>query len=341
MTDSENLLKVGNQISHSHDLSIKAARYSFVGSILVLAIKMSAYFLTQSTAILSDASESIINVIAAGVALVVIYYIAQPADEEHPYGHGKMEYFSAAFEGGLIFFAAIAIFGEAIVALVRGQTLQKLETGMALIVGATLINLLIGLYLFRVGKKQKSEALMASGKHVLSDVWSTVGVFVGLGLVLLTGLVWIDGVVAALVAVNLAFEGYKIVRRSIGALIDETDEECLQELRSLFAQHRTQGFIEVHQLKVIRSGRFHHVDAHLVVPQHWDISSAHEWAEKFEHKLVEDYPYDGEFAFHLDPCKQNYCVNCDLENCPIRKHPFEKLKELKVIEMIRPPQSIN
>jgi cation diffusion facilitator family transporter len=313
-----------------------AAKLSLAVSFVVLGTKLAAYFMTRSTAVLSDATESIINVIAAVIALFVIYYVAQPADEEHPYGHGKLEYFSAAFEGGLIFFAAIAITGEAVLALIKGEGLNQLEFGMILVGIATLFNLGLGLYLLKVAKNANSVALKASGQHVLSDVWTTVGVVIGLLLVKLTGWIWIDPVVAILVAIQLAYSGWKIVRSSIGALIDEVDQETVQELCDSFNANRREGFIDVHQLKVIRSGQFHHIDAHLVIPQFWDIAKSHEWAEEFEQGIVSHYPFEGEIAFHLDPCKKIYCESCRLQVCPIRQKDFKAEREITTASVVRP-----
>ncbi|MGZ3747927.1 MAG: cation diffusion facilitator family transporter, partial [Pseudobdellovibrionaceae bacterium] len=198
-----------------------AAWISLSASIFIFAMKVAAYYITHSTAVLSDALESTVNVVASFVALIILRIVAQPADEDHPYGHGKLEYFSAAFEGGLIFFAALMIIRESIDALIAGHTSRQLESGLVIMIVAAVFNFILGFYLKKIGEQEKSEALKASGAHVISDVWSSVGVVVGIGLVLLTGIQWIDPVVAIAVALNLAYEGYKIVRKSAGSLIDE------------------------------------------------------------------------------------------------------------------------
>lgn len=326
--------------SQSEKLRKRAALISLLASIFIFAMKVGAYYTTNSTAVLSDALESTVNVMAAFVALIVMRIVSQPADENHPYGHGKLEYFSAAFEGGLIFFAALMIIRESIDALLTGRTSRDLEWGLAIMGAAALFNLILGLYLKKVGEREHSEALRASGAHVISDVWSTVGVLIGIGLVLVTGLQWIDPVVAILVAVNLAYEGYKIVRKSAGSLVDEVDTEVLQHLAIALEKNRHPGIIDVHKLKIIRSGRFHHVDAHLVIPENWDISYAHTYCEDYEAEVVADYPFDGEIAFHLDPCKRSYCRLCKVESCPIRRVEFETTNPFTVESLIGGPQAI-
>jgi cation diffusion facilitator family transporter len=316
----------------------KAAWISLVASVVIFAMKVGAYYLTHSTAVLSDALESTVNVLAAFAALIILRIAAQPADEDHPYGHGKLEHFSAAFEGGLIFFAALMIMREAVDSLYQGKTAHQLESGMAVVAMAAVFNLVLGLYLKRIGKKEKSEALRASGAHVISDVWTTVGVIVGVGLVLVTGLQWIDPVVAIAVALNLAYEGYKIVRRSGGSLIDEVDVDVLSDLAECLQRNRTPGIIDIHHLRTIRSGRFHHIDAHLVIPEYWNISHAHMICDTFESEVVSDYSFDGEIAFHLDPCKRAFCSACKMADCPIRRHEYVKQNPFTVASLIAGPQ---
>ncbi len=315
----------------------KASILSLVVSVLVFSIKLYAYHMTSSTAVLSDALESIVNVVAALVALVVINYVAQPADKEHPYGHGKVEYFSAAFEGGLIVFAAILIAFQGIMALIRGHALSELQDGMLLVGFATLLNLFLGLYLKRVSKAQMSDALAASASHILSDVVTTVGIVVGLGLVMFTGWNWIDPLLAIGVSLHLVWEGVKIVRRSVSGLIDEVDVGSLKSLTEAFDRNRRAGIINIHNLKTIRSGSFHHVDAHLVVPEFWDIATVHEITLDFEKAVVKDYPFDGEIAFHLDPCLRKYCHMCELADCSIRQEKFKAFQKFVPEDLINGP----
>lgn len=301
-----------------------ASRSSVVVSFFVLALKTLAYFQTHSQAVLSDALESIVNVIASIVALWIIHISAEPADAEHPYGHGKMEYFSAAFEGGLVCFAGVMIIAEAAQAMIRGEAIGNFEAGFFYSLLASLLNLGLGLSLRHVGKKHHSAAMSSSGTHVLSDLWTTGGSLVGLGLVWLTGWIWVDAGTAIVMAVYLLLSGYRVVRNAIGGLLDEHDEASLTQLATVLDRNRFPGIIDIHQTRMIRAGRFHHIDAHVVVPEFWDVSEAHHQTTVFEHKVVKDYLVEGEIAFHVDPCLKSYCYQCDLEPCPIRCQSFEK-----------------
>lgn len=315
----------------------KAALISLLASGFIFLLKFLAYYVTNSAAVMSDATESVVNVIAAIIALFVIRFVSQPADDEHPYGHGKAEYFSSAFEGGMIFFASLVIMAQSVQAMWQGHSLTHLDTGLYIVGLATLLNLALGLYLKKVGQRENSEALTASGIHVLSDVWTTVGVMIGLVLVYWTGIQWLDAVVALLVAVQLGFSGFKIVRSSIGGLIDETDPKVLADLAISFNKMKFPGVIDIHKLRVIRSGSFHHVDAHIVVPQYWDVANVHDQNERFERAVVKDYRFDGEIAFHVDPCKKSYCYVCEVFDCPIRIAEFKQRKEFTVKSLISDP----
>ncbi|MEK6773394.1 MAG: cation diffusion facilitator family transporter [Bdellovibrionota bacterium] len=315
----------------------KAALLTVLVSIIVLTLKFWAYFQTKSSSVLSDALETVVNVVAAIVGLAVIHYTLKPKDEGHPYGHGKVEYFSAAFEGGLILFASITILAESINFLLHPHPLQKLDIGIFYVSLATGINWLMAKYLRRVGNNVKSETLMASSSHLMSDVVTTFGVLLSLGLVYLTGLVWIDGVVTFVIAIHLLFEGSKIIRRSIAGLTDEIDDQSLLALSVAIKKNCKPGIIDIHNVRAIRSGGFHHIDAHLVIPEFWDVAMAHELAHDFEEKVVADYPYDGEFAFHLDPCKRKYCKFCDVKSCPVRQVLFEQTRSFQVKDIIGGP----
>ncbi len=297
---------------------------SFAGTLLVLVLKIIAYMQTHSRGIFSDTLESVVDIVSTVLTLFVMRAVAQPADEEHPYGHGKLEYFSAAFEGGLIAFAAIFVGFEAIKALIFGSTVDEIGTGLWVLSLTIVVNSALAWFIYKKGKENRSEALIAKAKHVVADLVTTVAVMVGLGLVRWTGLVWLDSAAALFVAFHLIREGSMIIRRAVGGLIDESDEKSLKELATAFEKNRVPAIIDIHQLKVIRSGRFHHVDAHVVMPEFWDILKANKVVQEVEQAVVSTYPYDGEVAFHLDPCHQAYCRSCEVSPCPVRRHQFEK-----------------
>ena len=307
-----------------------ASLTSLIGGVALMALKFWAYTQTSSQAVFSDAMESIANVVAACLALFAVFYASRPADEGHPYGHGKAEYFSAAFEGGLVTFAGLVIVIEAISAIMQGRVLYNPHFGIVIVAGAGIGNLILGLALLRIGRGHQSAALVASGKHLMSDFWTSVAVVVGLGLVWWTGMNWLDSTIAILIAALLICEGFKLVRRSIGGLLDEEDLEILHKLKGIFTPLATDGIIQIHHVKVIRSGVFHHIDAHLVLPEYWDIAKAHDKTDEFAEKITSQYPYRAEMNFHLDPCRHAYCSVCDLKDCPIRVERFKERMPVKL-----------
>jgi len=306
-----------------------------VGSVLLVA-KYIAYELTGSTAILSDAMESIVNVVAAVFALGGLVFAGRPADRTHPYGHGKIEFFSAAFEGGLIAFAAVMIVYQAGASLLHGIEVRQLDVGLAIIAAAGLANLALGGFLVRTGRRSNSLTLVADGQHVLSDFWTSLGVVVGLLLVRITGVLWLDPLVAAIVGVNLAWTGLRLVRHAAGGLLDEEDTELLHKLLAALNASMVSGIIRVHNLRAIRSGRFSHIDAHLVVPEFWSVEAAHDAADAFERQVITSCGIEGEIVFHTDPCRRLYCARCDIPACPIRVEPFSSRPALTVEEIVQP-----
>jgi cation diffusion facilitator family transporter len=305
-------------------------------SVILLGVKYWAYVLTGSTAVLSDALESIVNVVAACFALGGLVFAGRPADRNHPYGHGKIEFFSAAFEGGLIAFAAVVILYEVAKGLWSGVEVRAIDAGAAIVLGAALANLALGLYLVRTGRRYQSLTLVADGQHVLSDFWTSAGIVVGLLLVRVTGLTWLDPLVAGVVALNLMRTGFGLVRHAAGGLLDEEDPELLRRLLDRLQGYVGQGVIRIHHLRAIRAGRFHHVDAHLVVPEFWSVERAHELAEDLSDRLMRDLAADGELHCHIDPCHRIYCAMCDLDDCPIRREPFGRRPPLTLDEAVQP-----
>jgi cation diffusion facilitator family transporter len=326
------------ELSQPDRLRGQAAFISLIVSVGLLSIKFWAYFLTSSQAIFSDAMESIVNVVAALLALIIIRFSRQPADREHPYGHGKAEYFSQAFEGVLISFAAILIIIEATQALYFREAIAHIDMGLILTAGAGLVNLILGLFLLYRGKRYQSPALVASGKHIVSDVVTTVGVLVGLGLVALTGLWWLDALAAIFVGIHLAWVGGVLVKESFVDLMDAEDRGLISQLEEVLSRHRKDGIIHIHHLRVMRSGRYHHIDAHVVVPEVWDVGKAHDFTQRFEQRVIQDYPFEGEMHFHVDPCRRAYCRFCNLADCPVRQSPFVEVRPLKTDELLDPEE---
>ena len=315
---------------------LRAVVISLAVSVVLLAAKYQAYRLTGSTAILSDALESIVNVVAAVFAIGALIFAGRPADRNHPYGHGKMEFMSAAFEGGLIAFAALVIVYEVVVSLTHGVELRALDVGLAIVLGAGLVNLALGYYLVRAGRRYDSLTLLADGRHVLADFYTSAGVVVGLLLVRITGLAWLDPLVAAVVALNLMWTGVRLIRQASAGLLDEEDPALLDRLLQVLQPHLGQGVIRIHHLRAIRAGRFHHVDAHLVVPEFWSVERSHELAEDVGERVMKELGVEGEMTLHTDPCHRIYCRMCDLDDCPVRREPFTGRPPLTLDEAVQP-----
>jgi cation diffusion facilitator family transporter len=326
----------GVDVQGDLQVRLRAGLISLVVGGVLLAAKYLAYRLTGSTAILSDALEGIVNVVAAVFALGGLVFAGRPADRSHPYGHGKIEFFSAVFEGGLIAFAAVMILYQSALSFIYGVEVRQLDLGLAITAAAGLANLALGFFLVRTGRRTQSLTLIADGQHVLSDFWTSLGVVVGLLLVRLTEAVWFDPLVAAIVGLNLAWTGIRLVRHAAGGLLDEEDTDLLQKLLDALNASMVPGIIRVHNLRAIRSGRFTHVDAHLVVPEFWSVSAAHDAADAFERHVIAACGIEGEIVFHTDPCRKAYCGQCDIPSCPIRLEPFLGRPALTVEEIVQP-----
>ena len=310
---------------------------SLLIGVVVLIVKFYAYHVTNSQSIFSDALESIVNVVAGIITIVVIVIAARPADQDHPYGHGKLESIAATFEGGAITLAGILIIIQSIQIFFHGAVLTALDTGLYLTIGAGLVNGILGLILKSSGKKNHSEAMISSGAHLLGDALTSIGVIIAIVLVKVTGKVWIDPFIAALFGGMLCYSGGKILWRSGHNLLDGHDYETLSNLASLFEKHYVSGVIDIHYTRVIRSGAFHHIDCHMVIPEFWSIAEGHSFSEHFEASFVNNYSTQAELKIHLDPCRRVYCENCEVGDCPIRQKNFVKRTPLDNLDEVTSP----
>lgn len=326
-------------MSETSELQTRLRRSTLVTSLVagvgILALKFWGAELTGSAALQSDALESIVNVIAALFALGAEFYASQPADSEHPYGHGKVEFFSAAFEGGLISLAAALIFYSSIEGLIRGTELRSLDAGILIGGFAGLLNGLLGGYLIRRGRKYRSAIIEADGHHVFSDFLTTVGVLIGLIFVKLTGWGWIDPVIALVMSLVLARTGFKLIQQSSGALLDATDDAMIDRIVTAVNHAREPELIAIHALKAIRTGRYTHVDLHVVVPEFMSVRESHDLLDRFEKKIITSAEIEGELHSHSDPCWRRYCARCSLSNCTIRASEFQGAKPITREEAVR------
>jgi cation diffusion facilitator family transporter len=293
-------------------------------SVLLLAVKFLAYFLTHSVAILTDALESIVNVAAGFIGLYSLYISAKPRDINHPYGHGKAEFLSAAVEGTLILSAGAIIIYKAIQHFIYPVPIHSIDKGMILVGITGLVNLGVGFLGFRYGKRNQSLALIASGRHLISDSYSTFGIVAGLLLISFTKLVWIDSAIAIVFGAIIIYTGYKIVRRSIAGIMDEADEELLQKMVRVLNANRKENWVDLHNLRVIKYGSILHVDCHLTVPWYLNVNEAHAEIEALGSFIKREFGESLELFVHSDGCLYVQCPICLKSDCPVRHHPFEK-----------------
>ncbi len=303
-------------------LRIMAAVSALLVGTGLLAVKFYAYRLTGSSAVLSDALESIINVVASAFAIVSVVLAAKPPDPGHPYGHGKIEFFSAGFEGALIVLAAIGIFKAGLSHLLNPHPLPRLETGMAVMAGASGVNVILGLVLIRVGKRTRSIALEADGRHVLTDVYTSIGVIAGLLLVRITGWYWMDGLAACIVGVNILITGSRLIRQSYHGLMDAADPAVLDQIAAVIGTHRRTVWIDIHKLRAWSAGSRIHVDLHLILPRRMSLADAHEEADALEKIILQEVAGASSVLVHMDPCNGDFCPICGQKDCRHREHDF-------------------
>jgi cation diffusion facilitator family transporter len=290
--------------------------------LLLLGGKLLAWWLTGSNGVLTDALESIINVLAGAFALYSLNYASRPHDSNHPYGHGKIEFLSSGLEGLLILTAGGLMIGKAIHDLFQPGELAYLGWGVLLTASTGAVNGLLGWLAQRQGQRLNSQVLKAEGQHLLSDAWSSLGLIVGLGLIWLTDLMWLDQVVAIGFGLLIAYTGLGIMRRAVAGVMDEADEEVIDQLVPILQQHRQDEWIDIHNLRVIRYGTRLHIDCHLTLPWYFSLERAHVEVKAVEALLDEQLSMEVECFIHTDPCQPSACPICPIQSCPKRQLPF-------------------
>lgn len=296
---------------------------AFVGIALFL-IKLLAWHFTGSDAVFSDAMESTVNIIAAFMGLYSLHLAAKPKDEDHPYGHGKVEFVTAGIEGALIIFAGIMILVEAANSLLHGNQLQKLDLGIILVAATAAINYMMGYISLRKGIKINSAVLQSSGKHLQSDTITTAGVVVSLILVHLTKIYWLDSAVAVIFALYIMFVGYKIIRKSLSGIMDEADIKMIGRLAETLDQNRRESWVDVHNVRIQQHGSTLHIDGHVTLPWYYELREAHNEMEQMMALIDSKTDRNLEFNFHMDDCKPFSCEICIMKSCHVRQHPLAK-----------------
>ena len=293
-------------------------------SVLILFVKFIAYYTTHSVSILTDALESIVNVAAGFIGLYSLYIAAKPRDTDHPYGHGKAEFLSAAIEGTLIVSAGAIIIYKAVQHLIFPVEINKIDYGIILVAATTVVNFVMGFMAVKKGKSSNSVALVASGRHLQSDSYSTLGIILGLFLILFTGMKWIDSAVAIVFGIFISYTGYKILRKSIAGIMDEADIELLGKMVQVLNINRRENWVDLHNLRVIKYGSLIHLDCHLTVPWFLNIHEAHREVDALSLLIRKEFGDAIELFVHTDGCLPFSCKICNKKNCSERKHNFEK-----------------
>lgn len=300
----------------------KAIVFSLLISIVLMLAKFAAYFMTGSNSILTDAAESIVNVIAGSFAFYSIYLSTQPRDENHPYGHGKVEFFSVFVEGILILIAGVIIIFKSSYNLIYPHQIGELLYG-TLIIGVTgLINMVVGMFLIRIGKREHSVTLQADGKHLLTDTYTSAGIVIGLILIHFTGFIWLDSLLSILVGFYIVYTGYTLTRGSVGGLMDESDFTLVEEVVDVLQKNRHNPWIDVHNLRTQQYGPEFHIDCHVTLPYYFDLNKVHREISQIDELINSSGVRKAELFIHADPCLPECCHYCHMSECAVRAETF-------------------
>jgi len=318
------ILDVDSDAINDSRNNVKLQKWIAIASATLLIAKFTAYYLTRSVSILTDALESIVNVVAGFIGLYSLYVAAKPKDMDHPYGHGKAEFISAAVEGTLVLSAGLLIIYNGVKNLIYPVEIRKLDLGIYLVAGTAVINWILGAVALRQGRRSNSLALQASGKHLQTDTYSTAGIIMGLILIAITNKIWIDGAVAIGFALFIIYTGYRIVRSSLAGIMDEADMDLLEKMVDITEKKRKENWIDIHNLRVIKYGNVLHVDCHLTVPWYLNINQAHVEIDDLSKLIRHNFGESLELFVHSDGCLYFQCHICIKQDCPVRQHSFKK-----------------
>lgn len=316
-----------NNITDEDRLKQKVQTWIVSISALILVGKFGAYWLTHSVGVLTDALESIVNVVAELISLFSLRWAAQPRDKEHPFGHGKMELLSASIEGMLIIVAGGIIVYEGIRRLFVPTEIASLDIGIIVIAASAVVNYLMGWRSIQLGRKYSSIALVAGGKHLQSDTYSAVGLVAGLVcLLLFPEQQWIDSLLALIFGSIILIAGVKIIRKTSANLLDKADEALISDLAQTINEHREPEWIDIHNTKVIKYGSHIYIDCDLTIPWWYNIEEGHASGDKLKRLLTDKYGDKVQMTIHLDPCNifaHIRCAACGVGECSYRQIPFK------------------
>jgi cation diffusion facilitator family transporter len=319
----------------SSRLKLKVQRVIALFSIIIFIGKLIAYFLTNSVGILTDALESTVNVTTGLITLYAVYISLKPKDKNHPFGHGKIEFLSASLEGFLIILAGLIIIFEAVKRLFSPADINKLDIGIIIIAVAGALNYLVGWYSIWIGRKNNSIALVSGGKHLQSDTYSSIGLVIGLILLYITKLAWLDSAIALIFGSIIIITGYKILKETTSNLMDEVDFKLIGKIAEILEKNRSEKWIDIHNLKIIKYGASYHITCDLVLPWYINLSQSHKEGEEIKKIIIDNFSDDIVFTIHTDDCHHGFCQHCKMSDCNDRNGAFTSIISWNVDTVIR------
>ena len=309
---------------HNSKQNLKVQYYLTGLTVIVFVLKVAAFFMTHALSVLSDTLESVVNIVATIVGSYSMFIAAKPKDKDHPYGHGKAEFVSSAFQGSLIIGVGCLIIYESIDSLIHPGTLHNLGNGFWLLIIIAAINITTAVIVMRIGKKNNSMALVTSGKLFLIDFFTTSSVAIGLLILIVTHIQKVDSIIAILLGCWVVYDGYKILRVSLAGIMDEADMALLENVIAEINENRNDSWIDLHNLRVIKYGSLLHIDCHLTMPWYLNVQEAHNIMDQFTDLIKSKFGDSVEFFIHIDGCMHFSCAICSIENCEKRQHSFKK-----------------
>lgn len=310
-------------------------------SFVILCSKFVAFYITNSVGILTDAMESIVNVIAGLISWYSLRWASKPKDKEHPFGHGKIELISASIEGLLIAVAGGVIIYEGVQRLFEPAGIEKLDIGIVVVAAAGLINYIMGWYSVRMGKKYQSMALIAGGKHLQSDTYSSIGLVAGLLLLFYTDIAWIDSALALIFGAIIVVTGLSILKKTVANLLDKADNKVLESMARSIKGNRRPDWIDIHNTKIIKSGSYLYIDCDLTLPWFYNIMESHDACDNLKKTLLTTLSDKIQVSIHSDPCEMKYCEHCEMNHCASRKHAFVALEEINISNIVQSDEERN
>lgn len=297
----------------------------------LLLVKLYTWWLTGSNAILSDALESIVNVVASSFALYSVVLASLPQDENHPYGHGKIEFLSVGLEGSLIMIAGLATIGKAIYNFFYPQEISDIDLGFALTAFSGAVNFGMAQLLIRKGKAFNSITMVGDGRHLLTDFYSSLGLLAGLAIIYFTGLIWLDNLIAIGFSSFVIYSGYRLLRDSISGIMDEADLKLVNQVIEILNQNRRKNWMDIHNLRIIKYGHGLHIDCHATIPWYFTLRESHTEVKLIDELISKSLPNEVEFFIHADPCEPPHsCAICIKDSCSVREQAFQKKVEWKL-----------